>query len=327
MHTGLQRFEIHLLQAEAILTTASKHKNPALHLYQQGARTTFFMLQGLAKLYGALHNKKKLAKIKEHFKSIEDAIGAIDYYDACAKTLAKQQIKDKKIIQYLEAQTREKIQYLNEILREKKWLQAENGRLKKIVKKLNEIDWLEPEAERAAIVNYYKAEIAEINEFVLAENFHFDNMEDDVHELRRNIRWLSIYPHAMLGAIQLKAVKAGKHIKKYQTAEILNSPFNSMPKASKAEVLVWLHKDAFLAMSWLINELGNIKDKGLLLVAMQEALEQTAGLDETEALKSATAIAGKKSPTLENLLKQAATTCKMFFEEKNLDLLTTPMAE
>jgi regulator of replication initiation timing len=321
MHTGLQRFEIHLLQAEALLIAASKQKNPALYLYMHGARTTFFMLQALAKLYGAMHNKKKLTKLKELFKSIEDAIGAIDYYDVCAKTLAKQKKSDKKIIQYLEAQTREKIQYLNEILLEKKWLQIENGRLKKIIKKLNSADWLSPEKETQAIISYYHAEIEEINHFVLADNFHFDNMEEDVHELRRKIRWLSIYPHAMLGAIQLKKAKAGKHIKKYQTEQVLHSPFNTMPKASKNEVLVWLNKDVFLAMSWLINELGSIKDEGLLLVAIKEALQETSALDEAAALKKADALAGKKQTPLSTLLTRAATVCKDFFAEKNLELL------
>ena len=46
-----------------------------------------FMLEGLAKLYAEIHNKKKFTKLKVHFKLVEDALGAIDYYDAFANEL------------------------------------------------------------------------------------------------------------------------------------------------------------------------------------------------------------------------------------------------
>ena len=66
MKNGLLRFDFYLNQLEALLVKSSKQKNPALWLYQNNARTPLFMLEGLAKLYSGIHNKKKFEKIKAH---------------------------------------------------------------------------------------------------------------------------------------------------------------------------------------------------------------------------------------------------------------------
>jgi hypothetical protein len=71
MKNGLYRFTYHLQQVEILLNKVKKQKNPALWLFNNNARTPFFMLEGLAKLYAGLHNKKKFTKFKEHFKLIE----------------------------------------------------------------------------------------------------------------------------------------------------------------------------------------------------------------------------------------------------------------
>ncbi|MBS1758205.1 MAG: hypothetical protein JSU03_13100, partial [Bacteroidetes bacterium] len=88
MKHGRERFEFYLVKLEALFAQAIADKNPALWLYNNNARTPLFMLEGLAKLYAGIHNKKKFLKIKEHFKLLEDTLGAIDYYDGFAKEFA-----------------------------------------------------------------------------------------------------------------------------------------------------------------------------------------------------------------------------------------------
>ncbi|MEI9933334.1 MAG: hypothetical protein WDM71_00395 [Ferruginibacter sp.] len=57
-YKGPERFEHFLKQLEELLKKASRQKNPALWLYKNDARTVLFMLEGLAKMYTSLHNKK-----------------------------------------------------------------------------------------------------------------------------------------------------------------------------------------------------------------------------------------------------------------------------
>jgi hypothetical protein len=322
MKNGSARFEFFLSQLQILLTKSAKQKNPALWLYQNNVRTPLFMLEGLAKMYSSIHNKKKFAKLKEHFKLLEDVLGAIDYYDSFAKEFSKNKTVPAAVTTYLQAQAREKIQSMNELLTEKEWLGENAGRIKKIQKKLGEADWLKEEKEIEAIKDFYGEAIYEIVEFTAKTKFHFDNVEADVHELRRKLRWLSIYPQAFRGCIQLRNSKiAPKHLTKYLTKEIITSPYNKMPDAGDVAYFLLLDKNYFYSLSWLIAELGKLKDSGLKIVAIKEALQQTGGLSEEESFKKAYQLLDKKQPKLQQLLDDAEKICKIHFSEHNLEHL------
>jgi hypothetical protein len=322
MHKGEQRFNFYLNQLQLLLDKAAKQKNPALWLYSNNARTPLFMLEALAKIYTELHNKKKFTKIKEHFKLLEDALGAIDYYDAITKDFVAKKNIPAALINYLQAQTREKIQSLNELLVEKKWFDKDENRIKKIQDKINSADWLDEKEEIEAIKEFYGESIYEIIEFIQKKKYHYENMEADVHELRRKLRWLSIYPQALQGCIQLAENKTTpKHLTKYLTKEIITSPYNKMPNAGDNEHFLLLGKKYFYALSWMINELGNLKDNGLHIIALKEALQQTVSLSEEAAFKKAYQLSGKKQEQLQTLLDKAEIITKLYFEEHNLEHL------
>ena len=287
MKNGQARFEYFLGSVTGAADKGSQtKKSRPCGLYQNNARTPLFMLEGLAKLYSGLHNKKKFSKIKEHFKLLEDALGSIDYYDAFAKQFAANKTIPAAITSYLQAQTREKIQQLNELLTEKGWLGENADRVAKIKKKLNEADWLKPAEEVTEMQQYYGEAIYEIITFTKETKFHFDNVEADVHELRRKLRWLSIYPQAMQGCIQLSKDKkpAAKVLAKYFTKEIINSPFNKMPDAGSNTHFLLLNQNYFFALSWIIAALGQVKDSGLGIIAIKEALQQTASVSDEGGL-------------------------------------------
>ena len=322
MNKCILRFETFLQQFEKILSKAASQKNPALYLYQNNARTPLFMLEGLAKLYSGIHKQKKFTKLKEHFKLLEDALGAIDFYDSIAMDLSKNKKIPLEVIQYLQAQTREKLQHLNELLIEKKWISESNERLVKIRKKLTEANWLDDEKEVNELNLFYGKAIYEIVEFTHNTNYHFDNMEEDVHELRRKLRWLSIYPQALQGSIQLADSKTKpKKLAKYLTKEIITSPYNKMPDAGTNIYFLMLKKDFFLALSWLIAALGELKDSGLTIVAVKEALQQIKGINEEDAINQTYQVLGNKQIKLPVLLNSAEKISKTFFDEKNLENL------
>jgi hypothetical protein len=322
MKNGISRFNYYLDQLQALLDKAAKQKNPALWLYQNNARTPLFMLEGLAKLYAGVHNKKKFGKIKEQFKLLEDIFGAVDYYDAFAKQFAQDKKIPATIVSYLQAQAREKIQSANEILIEKEWLAAENRRMRKIKQTLNDVKWLKDKAEIKKINEFYGTAIYEIVEFVSPSKFHFKNVEADVHELRRKLRWLSIYPQAFRGCIQYsKAKTSPRHMAKYLTKEITGSPYNVMPDAGDNRYFLLLEKNYFYALSWMIAELGRLKDSGLSVIAVKEALLQTTPVTEAIAFKNAYKILGNKQPQIKTILDKADAVAKTYFNEHNLEHL------
>ena len=176
MYKGEQRCNFFLDQLQSLLANAQNQKNPALWLYSNNARTTLFMLEALAKLYAGLHNKKRFTKIKEQFKVLEDVIGAIDYYDSIAKDFVSKKNIAPAIINYLQAQTREKIQSFNELLVEKKWLNKDENRVDKIRNKIKDADWLDEEKEINEIGDFYGEAIYDIIEFIQEKKFHYEKI-------------------------------------------------------------------------------------------------------------------------------------------------------
>ncbi len=322
MKKGQARFDLFLAQLQTLLDKAAKQKNPALWLYQNNARTPLFMLEGLAKLYAGIHNKKKFIKIKAHFKLLEDAIGQIDYYDAFAKEFAGNKKIPATVVSYLQAQAREKIQSLNEILTEKDWIGSGKSRIEKIRKKLKKADWLDEPKDVEGIRDFYFSSINGILEFSNQKNFHFENVEKDVHELRRMLRWLSIYPQALKGCIQLsQAKKSPAYLSKYLTKAITGSPYNVMPDAGDLRYFLLLDKTRFYALSWMISELGNLKDSGLRLEVIKEALIQSGSTNEKAALIKARSFLGNRQLTEQQVLDQAEAILKTFCKEQNLESL------
>ena len=322
MKNGLARFDYFLNKLQDLLDKSSKQKNPALWLYQNNARTPLFMLEGLAKLYAGLHNKKKFSKLKDQFKLLEDAIGAIDYYDAFTKEFAKNKNIPAAIKNYIQAQSREKLQSLNETLKEKEWISAGNIRIAKIRKKLAKADWQKEREETESINSFYILAIKKILNFINQKDFHFENVEADIHELRRDIRWLSIYPQCLRGCIQLsKAKSSPRYLDKYLTKEITGSPYNIMPDAGDSKHFLVFNKNRFYALSWLIAELGKLKDNGLRVVVIEEALLQTTKTTDKDAAKKAYQLLGNKQLKIQQLLDKAETICKTYFKEKNLESL------
>lgn len=323
MKNGNKRFEYFLSQLETLLLKSEKQKNPALWLYQNNARTPLFMLEGLAKLYAGIHNKKKFTKLKSHFKLLEDGIGAIDYYDCFAKEFITNSKIPKEITNYIQAQSREKIQSLNEILQEKKWIGNKNSRINKIRKKILTADWQNEEKEVESIRKFYINSIHNILDFVQHKNFCFENVESDVHEFRRKLRWLSIYPQALQGAMQLNEVEktTAKYLKKYLTQEITKSPYNVMPDAASLKHFLLLSKKRFYALSWMIAELGKLKDSGLKVEIIKESIMQTTKENEASALNKAYKLSGQSQKNIPQILDAAQSITLTYCNEKNLEKL------
>jgi hypothetical protein len=328
MKKGLFRFTYHLDKLEGSLQQASKEKNPALWLYNNNVRTTAFMLEALSRLNRNLYDSKFFEKCRIRFKSIEDGIGVIDYYSAYALEFNNNARIPAEIANYLQGQAREKIQHLNDLLITEDWIGENPSRITKIKKKLEETDWKKEKNEVKQIADFYTDAILEINVFVDKTGFNLNNIENQVHELRRKIRWLSIYPHALLGAIQLTDNNINDpKLGKYLTPEILNSPFNKLPEPGDCNYELLLEKDYYLALSWLIDALGKLKDKGLGAIAIAEALQQIEKCKPDDAIEKAYEMLGESPDTKNAILTEASQITKDFFYEKYLDKLLHSIEE
>ncbi|RYY70968.1 MAG: hypothetical protein EOO13_04750 [Chitinophagaceae bacterium] len=327
MKQGPIRFEYYLGKLEALVAQATREHNPGLWLYNNDARTPLFMLEGLSKLYSSLHNYKKLSKLRAFFKTLEDALGAIDYYDSYAKDFLQHPMVPVHIREYMQGQAREKIQRLNELLEGDGWLLPKKNRIQKIRKTLKQLDWLSPKDELKGIKKFYTKSIAKINAFA-HKALPFSEMESQVHELRRELRWLSIYPQALRGCIQTtNSGQSEAATRAYLVPEIVSSRFNVMPAADDNRWFLLLEKNYFFALSWIISELGKLKDEGLQFVAVAEALQQTAGFTKEVAFEKSFEVFAVDKSSFTSLLERATGITKKFIEEDNLGKLVIGLGQ
>ena len=161
MNPGKEIFNHHLNNLEKLLNEAKNQNNPALWLFENGLRTPMFMLEATARIFEKIYDSEDLEKRKEQVKTVEDAIGAVDYYNAFAKELVLNQNIKPAIIEYLNQQTDLKIVELNSILNDENWLNGK--RIDKIKETINSVDWLSESDELQAIEKFYNKSIAKID--------------------------------------------------------------------------------------------------------------------------------------------------------------------
>ena len=328
MTKGPGRFEFWLVKLEEQLLQALKNENPALFLYQNDARTKLFMLEGLSRLYAGLHNKKLFCKLEKQFKSLEDLLGTVDYYDAFAKDFLADPEMPLTVRMAMEQRRDEKLAEINTILKKKRWLTRDLKRTKKIRKKLLKADWKKPQKETELFGEFYAGSVKKIDAFYAATGDQFTNLESQVHDLRRKLRWLSIYPQALQGAIQLADNNTtDEATAKYLTPEIVNSPFNKLPAQGSNESVFLLEKKYFLALSYMISALGKLKDAGLRIIATAEGIQITQFVPPDIAMNRAFELNKTDNKGLENIMARAKELCRPYFENRLLEKIIAAAGE
>ena len=322
MEQESNRFTIYLQNLSGLIEVAEREENPAIYLFKNNARGTLFMLEALARIYTDVLDPHLFSKLKNKFKDFEDGLGKIDYYNSMEDTFKNNKKISKKYLQYFKEQSDQKIKGLNNLLVEEDWVSKHNKRIVKTTNELAKVDWKDGAGEAKAISSYYKSEVIKIDKFINKTKFHFTDIENDVHELRRKIRWLSIYPQALQGVFQFDdKIITESHLSKYLTKEIINSPFNQLPKSDSKTNVILLNKNYFLALSWMIAELGKLKDEGLILTGLAEAIMGSDAINHAEAISKAQRELGLSQRKMPEILKQAESISKVFFSENNLEHL------
>ncbi len=310
-------FMQYIAKLETLMNASTKQKNAGLYLYKQDARTTLFMLEALSKMFKNFHNKKRFTKMLEKFKMLEDALGQIDYYSSIGENVGTS-ANDKMVKKHCVEQAMHHASILHAHVLDK-WVGPKSDFVK-IKEKINSAKWQSVIELDKVIKAYYVAEIAQVKQLISESTF--SNMENDVHEIRRKLRWLSIYPQALQGKIQLqKDAKPKLAYKSYMTKSVLASPYNKMPLKGKHASTIALYAPAYYALSYIIAELGNIKDNGLTQYCYSNALVSNAKISPAQANTETKKSLGKDTKDNSALLQEAKTMCQQFLKLGALDAL------
>jgi hypothetical protein len=311
MSFGRLRFEAQLVAIETLIKESKFQENRVFWLYENNLRSSFFMLEGLARLYAQAHNKKLFTKIKDKAKELEDALGWLDFYYHYYQVFSKNRKLSAEVKAYFTKKLEQSQETCLKLLKKEEWLNGD--RIKKIRKQLKYADWKEEAVEVELFSGIYRSEANEILQFLRDHEFHFADMEHDVHELRRKLRWLSIYPQALQGVVKLIHKSKDKNaLVQYHTEAILTSPYNQFQPSKKLAAHLKLGKPQFFALSWLIAQLGELKDKGQHIEILTFVLMKLEGLSKEAASEKTYTMLAKTFPKQEVLLKKASDMAQQF---------------
>lgn len=307
-------------QLQSLLLKASKQNNPALWLYKNDVRTVLFMLESLTRIHNKAFNEKLFDKWNKRFKKLEDLFGEIDDFISLENKFKSNKKISKEALKYFSVSANNFIIKSNRRLIEKNWF---NDKLKSFDNKLCEFDIEYNHEYLNELKHIMFREIESILKFCYRSNFNFTKIEEEVHELRRKLRWLSIYAQALNGLLQLKkSLKKSKYQINYFTKDIVNSPYNKLPSRPKNTSIIEFDYDSFVALSWIIKELGQLKDTGLEIQKLADAIFISENITKEQSIKKVITIMGYDLNIQANILNKSSEIASIFLlKDKMLEKL------
>lgn len=295
---------------QKLFVKASQQKNPALWLHENDARTILFMLEALTRIHNKAFNDKLFYKWNKRFKKLEDVFGEIDQYITLENEFKTNKKVSKEVLKYFRVNANNFTEKCNQRLIAKDWL---NNKLNSFDHKISEFN-IEYNKEYLDKLRFtIRKEIDAIFSFLEKSKFQFTKIEEEVHELRRKLRWFSIYAQALNGLIQLKKTQTKiKFQINYFTEDVLNSPYNILPKRPKNISVIEFNHDAFFALSWMILKLEDLKDKGLKIQKLSDAIFIPEDITRQQAEEKAISILGFESDIQKNILQQSSDLVSVF---------------
>ncbi|MDZ7876433.1 MAG: hypothetical protein U5L45_02120 [Saprospiraceae bacterium] len=304
-------FLVYSTQLSTLFDAAKASDNPAFYLYKNGARNVIFMLEGLTRIHKNAFDNPKMEKWYDRFKELEDLLGQIDYFDVSKNQLENDKVLTAKDIEATKDKTEKFVLRLNILLKVDNWL---DGKLLKFDAFILKNEFKYDAKYIKAIVKAYKKEITKITDFATELHGELEEVETELHEFRRKFRWLSIYPQAFNGLFQFQKPAVNPDWSaKYMSEQIVNSPFNKLPKAPEKLPIIHLNYPNFIALSFIIQEFGKLKDKGLQAEFLAHELHKSAADIPT--------LLGDNYIDTKTILATASQLLKTFFNDKVFDNL------
>ncbi|MFN0189615.1 MAG: hypothetical protein ACKVQV_13015 [Bacteroidia bacterium] len=292
---------------------AAKTEDPTLHFFKQNARNNFFDLEAAFRIFRKTHSKEVAELLYEIYKSAEDALGKYDFISSSSSKIASdtklsEELKEKIIHQEKKARIE-----LKQFLKRENWLPDATENVSKQAEQMKDILSTDSDDFRNDYIKFLSKTISKIDEEYRKGELDPHLLEEGIHEIRRKIRWISIYAKISGGFIQTqKSEKVNSEYKKYLTEEIISSPFIKLPPCPEGVEPITIRFENFAALSWMIQELGKLKDEGLNYENQVHLLGEE---ESTENKKKDS----KKSPnTLARITEEGLKICDEFFIKDNL---------
>jgi hypothetical protein len=257
---------------------------------KEDLRRRVFLLEGLLKLY-----RGTISKDIDHgfdaAKKLEDGLGDYTYAVSMTKT-ASEKGAPAEVVAYFkgeEAAARQKL----ESDMTAQWMPNENGKIpgiKKLVHAIRKGEFEKYKNDREYLQKAIAHEIKDVEE----SDYDMGDLENGLHELRRQLRWVPVYAESTAGLFQLDDTKDPvAAYKAMKDSELASSKFVRLPSAEREKAPVQVSKSLYVSNMDYVLKLGAIKDMGEQIHGMARAyLALGTAKDEKDATRLALQLLG-----------------------------------
>lgn len=292
---------------------ADKTDDPTLSFFKQNARNNFFDLEAAFRIFRKTHSKDVAEPLYEIYKSAEDALGKYDFISSSGIKILSDKKLPEEIKEKINHQEKKARIELKQFLHKEDWLPDAMENVSKQLEQMEEILKTDSDDFRKEFIKFLTKTLSKIDEEYRKGELDPHLLEEGIHEMRRDIRWISIYAKISGGFIQTqKNEKTNSEYKKYLTDDIISSPFIKLPPCPGGVEPINIRFENFAALSWMIQALGELKDEGL------NYENQVHLLGEEKSTKNEKKDTKKSPDTLARITEEGLKICDEFFVKDNI---------
>lgn len=290
-------------------------------LQRTNLRSDLFRWEALTRLYS--DNSKEgepFERLRGQVKEFEDILGK--WIDKRLRTEFAEKVKaPEPVIARFRKKAGEYDETFFDFLQKNGWSpEAKEDRLTDTEKQLKESRWLGYSEDRSQLLHRMAEEAREIHRALKKEEYDFGKLELGIHELRRDIRWFSIYAGALQGMLLLKDGECPyPEYAWLSQSKYAKGPFSQLDGPERAIQPCYLTRCLFLEISRQVDLLGKIKDYGEAQGNLRKGLQKAMDLKKEEAKKQAKALA-QQHPVYQELRE-------VFPNEKSLKQMAQELAQ
>lgn len=282
-------------------------------LIKNGNRSNLFELEALLRVYEKAYPETLAGFLDEHVRPFEDELGKwIDVREALA--FSEKVGAPKEVLAYLKGKEESSKERLKKFLEEQNLFgkHSKSSPLQELQEALEETDWSKKKKDRKIVLKEVRKLLKEVAE----SDYDLKLLEEGVHELRRDLRWVPIYLRSFNDLFKLDT-RSMSQVKIDSQDPILKSPYSKLPRAQDpVSFPILFPRLGFLAINKAVEGLGKAKDIGKMEALLAQALRQTGvASSETRAKNLAKSLV-KKHPDYVPVTQKALTLYRALTDEE-----------
>ena len=234
-----------------------------------GLRPILFRLQAVGRMYEA-QDEDFFGELASSTKELQNGIGVMSLETTLRDSAVA--AKNSKLIARTARDYQAALRAFIGLLQESPWI-ADPKYTAKLRKKMGKMDWSPRKKDREYLVREMYKNVHELNQAVKANEYSVDDLDEGLHKMRRQLRWILITTGAFSGEIRTDRNNP-RILRTYQS--LVEQPIKYIPDSDAwSQDPIEIPRVVMVAINKLVDEIGAVKDEAEIQVGLKAAGAKT----------------------------------------------------